>query len=119
LKQSQRQKKINLKDVVPFRVENHDALVEVVVLHGGGRVEDGQGRFHLRLERVVRPAVVQVVAKARDQQTEYLKIKKKYERLRYLQIGYLPLGFVNKNHCLTSRLFKARNICFFRFFILN
>ncbi len=66
-------KKINLKDVVPFRVENHDALVEMVVLHGGGGVEDGQRWLHLRLERVVRPAVVQVVAKTRDQQTEYLK----------------------------------------------
>ena len=64
---------VNLKDIVSFRVEDHDALVEVVVLHGGGGVEDGQRRLHLRLERVVRTAVVQVVTQARHQQSEYLK----------------------------------------------
>ena len=64
---------VNLKDIVSFRVEDHDALVEVVVLHGGGRVEDGQRRLHLRLERVVRTAVVQVVTDRTDEHGQTLK----------------------------------------------
>ena len=63
----------SLKDVVALRAEDHDALVEVVVLHGGGGVEDGEGRVHLGLEGVVGAAVVQVVAQARHQQAEYLE----------------------------------------------
>ena len=37
---------LNLKQyleyVVPFAVEYHDALVEMVVLHGAGRVQNGE-----------------------------------------------------------------------------
>ena len=62
-----------LKDVVALRAEDHDALVEVVVLHGGGGVEDGERRVHLGLEGVVGAAVVQVVAQARHQQAEDLE----------------------------------------------
>ena len=63
----------NLKDVVPLRAEDHDALVEMVVLHRRRRVEEGQRRVHLRLERVVRAAVVEVVAETRHEEAEDLK----------------------------------------------
>jgi hypothetical protein len=33
----------NLKDIVSFRIENHDALIEVMVLHCTGGVENAQG----------------------------------------------------------------------------
>ena len=62
-----------LKDVVALRAEDHDTLVEVVVLHGGGGVEDGERRVHLGLEGVVGAAVVQVVAQARHQQAKDLQ----------------------------------------------
>ena len=65
----------SLKDVVALRAEDHDALVEVVVLHGGGGVEDGERRVHLGLEGVVGATVVQVVAQARHQQPEDLEEK--------------------------------------------
>ena len=63
----------NLKDVVPLRAEDHDALVEMVVLHRRRRVEEGQRRVHLRLERVVRAAMVEVVAETRHEEAEDLK----------------------------------------------
>ena len=47
----------------------------MVVLHGGGGVEDGERRVHLGLEGVVGAAVVQVVAQARHQQPEDLEEK--------------------------------------------
>ena len=65
----------NLKDVVALGVEDHDTLVEVVVLHRRRGVEDGQRGLDLRLEGVVGAAVVQVVAEASHQQPEDLKRK--------------------------------------------
>ena len=64
-----------LENVISSRVEYHDALVEVVVLHGGGWVEDGQGRHHFGLEGVVGAPVVKVVAQAGHQQSENLQKK--------------------------------------------
>ena len=65
--------KLYLEDVVPLGAENHDALVEMVVLHRRRRVEEGQRRVHLRLERVVRAAMVEIVAEARHEEAEDLK----------------------------------------------
>ena len=63
-----------LENVVALGAEYHDALVEMVVLHGGGGVQDGQGRVHLGLESVVGAAVVQIVAQAGDKEAENLRI---------------------------------------------
>ncbi len=49
-------------------VKDHDALVEVVVLHGRSRVELGKTGAGLDLERIVRAAVVQIMAQASDHQ---------------------------------------------------
>ena len=38
---------VTLEDVVALAGEDHDALVEVVVLHGGGGVQDRQRRVRL------------------------------------------------------------------------
>lgn len=55
------------EDVVVLLLEDVDRHVEVVVLHGGGGVEDGQGRVHFALEGVIRATVVQIVAQTGDQ----------------------------------------------------
>lgn len=61
-----------LEYVVAVAVQDHHALVEVMVFHRAGRVEYGQRRFGLRLERVVRAPVVEIVTQARHQQPQDL-----------------------------------------------
>ena len=61
-----------LEEVVPLRVEDHDALVEVVMLHGARGIEDSQGRVRFGLECIVGATMVQVMAEARHQQTQDL-----------------------------------------------
>ena len=62
------------QDLIAVAVEQHDALVEVVVLHGGGGVQPGQTVAGLDLVAVVGSPVVQVVAETSDHhgQTFYL-----------------------------------------------
>ena len=62
----------HLENVVSLTAQDHDALVEVVVLHGGRRVENGQGRVHLGLESVVRAPMVEVVGQAGHKETQDL-----------------------------------------------
>ena len=62
-----------LEDVISLRAEDHDALVEMMVLHRRGGVEEGQGRVHLGLERVVRAPMVEVMAETRHQKAKDLK----------------------------------------------
>lgn len=70
-----------LEYVVAVAVQDHYALVEVMVFHRAGRVQYGQRRFGLRLERVVRAPVIEVVAQARHQQSEDLvRDNVKYEK---------------------------------------
>ena len=57
---------IYLENVVSFAVEDHDALVKMMVLHGAGSVKDGKRRFRFCLEGIVRPSVVQIVAETGD-----------------------------------------------------
>ena len=57
-----------LEYVVPFAVEYHDALVEVVVLHGAGRVQNGERRLSLRLKGVVGTSMVKVVTQTGHKQ---------------------------------------------------
>lgn len=45
-----------------------------MVLHRAGRVQNRQRTIGFRLERIVRAAMIQVVAQARDQQSEDLQI---------------------------------------------
>jgi hypothetical protein len=51
-----------LEYVVAFAVEDHDALVKVVVLHGARRVQNRQRAFCLGLEGIIGAPVIQVVA---------------------------------------------------------
>jgi hypothetical protein len=39
------------KDLVALGVEDHEALIKVMVLHGGGRIEGSQGVAGLDLEQ--------------------------------------------------------------------
>jgi len=50
-----------LKNIVAFAVENHDALVEVVVLHGTCGVKNRQRAFCFCLEGIIGTSVVQIV----------------------------------------------------------
>lgn len=63
-----------LENIIAVRVEDHDALVEVVMFHRAGGVQNREWRFRLRLKRIVRPSVVQVVAKTRHQQPQNLEV---------------------------------------------
>ena len=82
-----------LKDVVAVRVQDHHALVEVVVLHRARRVEDGEGRFGFCLEGVVRAAVVEVVAETGDQEAHYLDVRHELLHLA---------GFQHREHRLAD-----------------
>jgi hypothetical protein len=48
-------------------------LVEVVVFHGAGRVQDGERRLGLCLKGVVGTAVVKIVTEAGHEQTKDLQ----------------------------------------------
>lgn len=65
----------DLKDVIPLRVQNHHALIEMMVLHRAGRVQNRQRTVGLRLERIVCAAMVQIVTQARHQQAQNLQIR--------------------------------------------
>ncbi len=62
-----------LENVVSFGAEDHDALVEVMMLHGRGGIKQSQGGVHLGLKGVIRAPVVQVMAEARNQKSENLE----------------------------------------------
>lgn len=62
-----------LENIVALRAEDHDALIKMVMLHGRGRIQNGQRRLHLGLEGVVGTSVVQVVTEACHEQAQYLK----------------------------------------------
>lgn len=57
-----------LENVIAVCVEYHNALVEVVVLHGTRAVKNSQGRFSLSLEGIIRAPMVQVVTEAGHEQ---------------------------------------------------
>jgi hypothetical protein len=61
-----------LEYVVPFAVENHDALVKMVVLHGTGLVQNGERGLCLCLKGVVGPSVIQIVAETGHKQPQDL-----------------------------------------------
>lgn len=51
-----------LENIIAFRVENHDALVEMVVLHCACCVEDRKGTVRFQLESIVGSSVVEIMA---------------------------------------------------------
>ena len=54
--------------------EEHEALVEVVVLHGGGGVESGQVVAALDLEAVVGSSVVKIMTETSYHQRQTLQL---------------------------------------------
>jgi hypothetical protein len=56
----------DLENVVALGVEYHHALIEVVVLHRAGGVQDRQRRVGLYHERIVRPSVVEIMTELHD-----------------------------------------------------
>lgn len=67
-----------------------------MVLHRAGRVQNRQRTVRLRLERIVRAAMVQIVAQARHQQTEYLQISDEPLHFARLHHGEHRLGDVQR-----------------------
>ncbi len=67
------------QDLVALRVQDHEALVEVVVLHRRRRVQLRQLRSGFDLERIVGPAMVQIVTEASyDQRQDFHLHNKSY-----------------------------------------
>ena len=62
-----------LEYVVPFAVEYHDALVEMVVLHGAGRVQNGERWLSLCLKGIVGTSMVKIVTETGHKQPEDLQ----------------------------------------------
>ena len=85
------------QDLIAVAVEQHDALVEVVVLHGGGGVQPGQTVAGLDLVAVVGSPVVEVMTEAGDHHGQTLNLSK-----------LLPPGRVGDDgeHQLKSRLVR-------------
>ncbi len=85
-----------LKDIVPLRAQDHDTLVEMMVLHCGGRVEDGQGRLDLGLESVIGSSVIQIVTKTSHQEAKDLEIHHEPVHLASLEHGEHGLADVER-----------------------
>jgi hypothetical protein len=63
---------IYLENIISFGREDHDTLIEMMMLHGGCGVEDGKGGRCQLLESIVRSTMIQVMTQTGDHQTENL-----------------------------------------------
>lgn len=52
----------HLENIIAFTIQNHDALVKMVMFHRGRRIQNRQWTLSFRLERVIRPSMVEVMA---------------------------------------------------------
>lgn len=55
----------HLKYIVSFWIQYHDALIEMMVFHRAGRVQNGQRAGRFRLKRIIGAAMVQIVTQTR------------------------------------------------------
>lgn len=62
-----------LEYVVAIAVQYHHALVEVMMFHRAGRVQNGQRRFGFRLKSVIRAPMVEIVTQTRHEQSQNLR----------------------------------------------
>lgn len=83
-----------LEYIIAVCIENHDALIEMVVFHGTGRVQYGQRRLGLGLEGVVGTPVVQIVTETRHQQSQHLQVAHEPLHLARFEHGEHRLGHV-------------------------
>lgn len=51
-----------LKDIIALTIQNHDTLIEMVMLHCRSRVKNCERTLSLRLKRVICASMVQIVA---------------------------------------------------------
>lgn len=51
-----------LEYIIAVRVEDHDALVEMVMFHCTRGIQNRERRFCFCLKRIVRPSVIEIVA---------------------------------------------------------
>lgn len=63
-----------LQQIVALGLQDHDALVEMVMLQCRRGVEFRQGRVDFRLEGVVRATMVQIVTQAGDEETDLFDV---------------------------------------------
>lgn len=83
-----------LENVIAVCVEYHNALVEVVVLHGTRAVKNSQGRFSLSLEGIIRAPMVQVVTETGHEQPQDLQVVHKPFHLARLEHGEHRLCYI-------------------------
>lgn len=75
------------QELIAGRVQDHQALIEMVVFHRGRRVQLGERRRRFDLERIVGTSVVQVVTEAGDHQRQTLDLAEDVPPLRRLDQG--------------------------------
>jgi len=68
-----------LKNIIAVRIQYHNALIEMMVLHGARRVQNCQRRFRLSLKSVISASVIQIVAKTSYEKPQHLQIVHKPE----------------------------------------
>lgn len=83
-----------LKYIISLRIENHYALIEVMVLHRASGVQNGQRGLRFGLECIVGATMIQVMAQTGHQQTQNLQICHKALHLSSFKHGEHRLGHV-------------------------
>lgn len=84
---TQKEKPTYLEYIIAVGIQNHDALIEMVMLHSAGGIQYRQWRLSFGLESVIRSPVIQIVTKTGDQETQYLEIR------------HEPFHFSSFEHC--------------------
>lgn len=67
----------HLEYVIALGVQYHNALIEVVMLHCAGRVQNGQRTGGFRLKRIVGAAMIEIVAETCHKQAKYFQVSHK------------------------------------------
>lgn len=68
-----------LKNIIAVCIQYHNALIEMMVFHSAGRVQNCQRRLCLSLKSVISTSVIQIVAKTSHEKPQHLQIVHKPE----------------------------------------
>lgn len=98
-----------LEYIIAVCIEDHDALIKVVMFHGTRGVQNGQRRLGFRLEGVVRASVVQVVAQTSHEKSQHLEVAHEALHLPGFEHGEHGLGDVE---CVSPVVVFDRAIVF-------
>lgn len=77
----------HLKYIIPFRAQYHDALIEMMMFHGAGRVQNGQWASCFCLKWIVCTTMVKIMTQTC------------YKQSKYFQLSHKSLHFSGFHHC--------------------